>query len=258
MNKIFCTIIFVIILTSPLFTLAQRDNTSWVSANMGVNTDWILNQNTYGNPEMAYRSKFNFSGDVSFKKFTNGYGYSVGIGIGNLGQNYSDKMAGADAKRSLSLTYLQLPVMGMYNLGGYNAQRWLSFGAQFMYLLSAKQVFNRSEGRSLANPEMLLLGNTDVITRFKPYDMMLRFEFTNIYPIAASNKIKTLVSFNGAYGLIDINNKEYRIPNAHNVYAGSHNFYLGIHVGIMYNLKEKSRYTIKSHGRKHVIKPFNR
>lgn len=240
MKKIITCAFLVLLLTRSLFSIAQRENSSWISASFGLNSSWILNQNAYGNQELEYSPKFCFSGGASYKYYLHGYGYSLGLGIGNLGENYAGEMAGAEATRKVNLTYVMLPIMGMYDLGGYPQHKWLSFGPQFMYLLSAQQTFTRlSGGRSIANPEMMMLGNTDVIKRFNPVDVMLAFDISNIYELQVSDKIRSLLSFYGAVGLTDINRKDYRMPNIHMVYGGSHNLYIGIHVGIMYNLKEK-------------------
>jgi hypothetical protein len=46
-----------------------------------------------------------------------------------------------------------------------------------------------------------------------------------------------LLSLNSAIGLTDINNTAWRIPNTHDAYGKSHNFYVGLKVGFMYKIK---------------------
>jgi hypothetical protein len=43
-----------------------------------------------------------------------------------------------------------------------------------------------------------------------------------------------LLSFNTAIGLTDINNIEWKIPQVDGTYTGSHNFYIGVKVGLMF------------------------
>ena len=251
MKKILSCFILAIILTCPLLTTAQRVNSAWLSADLGGNNAMILNQNAYGNPEMAYSPKFNISGSLTFNKFLQQYGYSAGFGIGHLGQNYSGDMAGAPAERRIKLTYLQVPVLGMYYLNGYTQNKWVSFGLQFMYLLAAKQEFDRQEGGRVLPNEALLKTNDNVMSYYQPYDVMLKLEYTNVYSMGLSHKLKALLSLKSAVGLTDINAKGYRVENIiQKTYGGSHNFYLGLHVGIMYNINKKSAYNL--------IKPFNR
>jgi hypothetical protein len=259
MNKLFSAVILVIIMAFPLVSQAQGENSSWISLDAGFNSYWILNQNTYGNQELPYRPKLNISGTATFKYLFDDFGYSIGVGIGNMGQNYAGEMAGNASQRKVNLTYFQVPLLAMYSLGGNRQEMWVSFGPQIMYLLSADQYFERSAGgREIANPEMLLLGNTNIKERFKPLDVMLKLELTEIYALGSSDKFKALVSLKGALGLTDINSKDFQIENIHNKYAGSHNFYVGIHLGILYNLKVKAHYMLKSSNRKHFITPFNR
>jgi len=246
MKNLFTAVFIVAILASPIFALGQKNNTSWISADLGANNTWILNQNMYGNTELPYSATIGYSGELSYHHFIDKYGYSAGLGIANLGQNYEGEMAGANAKRKVNLTYLELPVMGMYNLGGKRRQTWLSVGPQFMFLLSARQDFSRTGERLIPHPELMSQGSVNVINRFKPVDIMLAFGLTNFFPIKihdvipyrSSEKIIWSLSLEGALGLTDINQKQFQISNTHNVYAGSHNFYLGIRVGIMSNLKE--------------------
>jgi len=246
MKNLCAALFFVTILLSPILTLGQQKNTSWISAGIGANNTWILNQNMYGNPELPYLAKFGYSGQISYQHFNNVKGYSVGFGIVNLGQKYEGDMAGAYAKRKVNLTYLKLPVMGMYNLGGKRQRTWLSVGPQFMFLLAARQDFNRTGDRLIPNPELISQGRINIINRFNPVDVMLAFGLTDFFPIKVRNvipfrtseKIMWSLSLDGAVGLSDINQKQYQISNTHNEYAGSHNFYLGIRIGIMWNLKE--------------------
>jgi len=245
MKYIYTVILIVAIFISPKFTLGQKNNTSWIKADFGANNTWILNQNMYGNPELPYTATIGYAGELSYQHFIREYGYSFGLGIANLGQNYEGEMAGANAQRKVNLTYLELPVMGMYNLGGKREQIWLSAGPQLMFLLAASQDFSRSGERVIPDPELLSQGSVNVINRFKPVDVMLAFGLTNFFPIKShdvipyrtSEKIMWSLSLDGAIGLSDINQRQYQISNTHNVYAGSHNFYLGIRIGIMSNLK---------------------
>jgi hypothetical protein len=247
MKKTISYAIITILLAYPLLTLGQGSKSSLISADLGINNTLILNQNSYGNQEMPYSPKFGFSGLASYKHFINKYGYSVGLGYAGLGQKYSGDLAGTNAQRKVSLTYLKVPLNVMYNLGGKHQQTWLSFGPQVMILLSARQDFNRDGGRELPNPEFLINGNTNVINRFKPVDVMLNFEVTRLFAFWATNippykpagKLMWSASFDGAIGITDINQEAYQLENTHNVYGGSHNFYLGIKIGLM--LKTKVR-----------------
>jgi hypothetical protein len=247
MKKIITYAVIAVLSAYPLYTLGQGSQSSLISADLGINNTMILNQNAYGNQEMPYSAKFGFSGVASYKHFINKYGYSVGLGYINLGQKYSGDLAGTNARRTISLNYIKVPITMMYNLGGKHQQTWLSVGPQIMILLSARQDFTREGGRELPNPELLINGNTNVINRFKPVDVMLNFEVTRLFAFWATNippykpagKLMWSLALDGAIGLTDINQKDYQLENTHNVYAGSHNFYLGIKLGLMLKTKVK-------------------
>jgi hypothetical protein len=247
MKKTISFAFVIILLAYPLLTLGQGNKSGLISFDAGFYNTMILNQNNYGNQEMPYSPEFGFSGLASFKHFINKYGYSVGLGYANLGQKYSGDLAGTNAQRKISLNYMKVLLTAMYNLGGRHQQTWVSFGPQVMILLSARQDFNREIGRELPNPELLNNGYTNVINRFKPVDIMLNFEVTRLFAFWATNippykpagKLMWSVAFDGAIGLTDINQKAYQLENTHNVYSGSHNFYIGMKVGLMLKTKVK-------------------
>lgn len=236
-------IFLVIILACPMITVGQVNNFSFLSFDFGANNTWILNQNMYGNPELNYNLKFGFSGGASYKYFANKFGYSVGLGLGSFGQRYSGNMVGADAKLRINQVYLELPVLGMYKLGGNKQQTWISCGPQLMYLLSAQQDFQRDNGQLIPEPEMLNPGSTDVINRFNIVDIMLAVEvthiyaykFTNVRPFKSNQKTIWMLSLKSAIGLTDINSPDFKVSSTRNLYAGSHNFYLGVNIGFMFN-----------------------
>jgi len=243
MKKFILYVFLAVILAYPNLTLGQINNFSILTLDFGANSTWILNQNMYGNPKLDYNLKSGFSGVAAYKYLMNKFGYSFGLGIGNLGQKYSGNMVGADAKLRINLTYLEVPVMGLYKLGGNKQQTWISFGPQLMYLVSAQQDFQRDEGQLITEPEMLNPGSTDVINRFNNTDIMLAVEmthifastFTNIRPFISDQKTMWSLSLKSAIGLTDINSPEFRVSTTRNIYAGSHNFYLGINIGYMFN-----------------------
>jgi len=43
-----------------------------------------------------------------------------------------------------------------------------------------------------------------------------------------------LLNINTSIGLLDINKTEWQIPNTHNAYGRSHNFYMGVKLGLMF------------------------
>jgi hypothetical protein len=131
----------------------------------------------------------------------------------------------------------------MYRLGDNNQLTWISVGPQLMYLVSAQQNFQRDNGQLIPEPEMLSPGSTDVISRFNLIDIMLAFEtthifaskFTSVKPFNSDHKTMWTLSLKGAIGLTDINSPEFRVSSTRNLFAGSHNFYLGVNIGYLFN-----------------------
>ena len=232
--------ILVNLLTLPFYTSAQDENTSYLSANAGLNSIWIMNQNMYGNQELDYATKLGIAGEVKYNMYLSKTGYSIGLGMLNLGQNYSGAMSDGDATRKVNLTYIEMPVMWMVGFVPLRERKWVMFGPQFMFLLSANQTFTRSGGNPLPFPQYMQTGTSDITKRFNPMDVMLAVELPQVISFSSLNqRVKWFFSVKAAYGLTDMNRKEYRIPNSTSVYKASHNFYFGVNLGVLSKLKER-------------------
>ncbi|MBK7172942.1 MAG: PorT family protein [Bacteroidales bacterium] len=226
--------LFVTILFSVLLT-AQPSKSTWLTTNIGLNSDWILNQNAYGNQEMDYGVKLGLNANLGLNYYMNTeYGFSTGVGISNLGQNYQGDQGGAKATRKVNLNYIQVPVFAMKQLCDPQHPCWLTFGPQLMFLTTGKQNFTREEGSALPNPEYLPEGKIDVTKWYKPFDLMLNLGFTNLYYVRTNDKMRMMLSFNAAISVLDINAKAYQIPNLRDEYSASRNFYIGAQFGLMF------------------------
>jgi hypothetical protein len=224
------------LLLTSLSSEAQTFKSTWLTTNIGLNSNWIINQNAYGNQEMDYSTTFGLNANIGVNYFMdNKYGISTGIAYGNLGQNYGGEQGGAIASRKVHLNYIQVPVLMIRQLCDYESPCWISFGPQIMFLTSASQKYEREEGNPLKHPEYLPEGKEDVTKWYKPADLMLNFGYTKAYIIRTNDKVRMTWSINTAYGLLDINAKDYQLENIHGVYKSSHNFYIGAQFGFMFN-----------------------
>jgi len=230
------TAIIILIVCQVTVAPAQPSRSTWLTTGIGFNSDWIINQNVYGNQELAYSTKFGFTANLGISHFIDReYGLSTGIGIITLGQNYHGEQGEAQATRKVNLNYIQVPLLAMRQLADPKHPCWLSVGPQLMFLTSARQVYSREDGLQLPNPEYLPEGTVDVAKWYKPFDVMLNVGVTNIYEMRTNDWMRMSLSFNGAFGLLDINAKEYQIPNIHETYKASHNFYLSAQIGLIFN-----------------------
>jgi hypothetical protein len=240
MKKILSFILSAFLLASSFNVLSQPSKSTWLTGNIGLNSTWILNQNAYGNQEMEYSTKFGLTGSIGLNYYLNNeYGLSFGVGIGNYGQSYGGEQEGAKASRKVNLNYIEVPIFVMKQLGDPKNPCWFTLGPQIMILSSAKQKYSRDGGAvELPSGENLLkVGKYDVTKWYKPLDVMLNAGITNIYYMGTSDNVRFRLSFNAALGLLDINSNDpkYHVVRSNNTYKGSHNFYLGVQVGLMFN-----------------------
>ena len=230
-------ILWLLPVVTLLFTFSVRSqqvHSFWLSGSAGLNSDWILNQNAYGNPEMAYATTFGLTGGLGASYFmSREWGMSGSLFLSKLGQNYSGEQSGAMADRKLKLSYLEMPLMFMRQIPYMNYPTWISAGPDVRFLVKALQDYSREDGgQPLINESGMM--NGDVTDRFKPIDIAINFSINRMVELNYSRSVMFIFSIDSSFGLTDINDTDWQIPNTHGVYAGSHNFYIGVKAGLMF------------------------
>jgi len=214
---------------------AQTPNSNWADASVGLNSTWIINQNVYGNMRMEYSTTFGMTGGLGYCHIANDkFAFKSSIGICTLGQKYNASQENEYATRTLKLTYLQIPLLFMRNMPLASDFTWVAIGPELLFLVGLKHEFKASSGYILESPDFLIPGNPK--DKFKTFDMALNFSLNKMYQLKETNKLMFLFTVNTTIGLLDINAKEWQIPNLVGDYRSSHNFYIGIKTGLMYKL----------------------
>ena len=237
MKKYIPSLTAILMLVYSLNVMAQQTRSLWVNGAAGLNSSLILNQSAYGNQEMAYSPTAGLTGGLGVNYFINKvWGLSGSTLISCLGQKYSGVQAGADAKRQVKLTYIEVPLMLMRQIHDLEYPTWISAGPDIMILLNAKQEYSREGGSELPNPAAMAAG--DVTDRFRPLDLALNVSLNRMIELNYSRKVMFLFSINSSLGLLDINRADWHLENTHNIYASSHNFYIGAKFGLMFKVKK--------------------
>ncbi len=237
MKKHFLSLIVIAMLMHSFDVMGQRRRTYWVDAEAGYSSNWIFNQNAYGNPEMEYATTFGYTGGIGVSYFQDrDWGFKGSLFLSKMGQNYSGVQSVGEAVRKVNLTYLGVPLLIMKNIPYMNYPTWISFGPEVMILLNAKQEYSRVGGNPLPNP--IGMASANVKDRFRSTDVALSFALSRMVDINRSKKAMYIFSVNSSFGLTDINKSAWQIPNTHGIYGRSHNFYIGFKAGIMFRVKK--------------------
>jgi hypothetical protein len=228
-------LLFILLILSVSFTLmAQQAKSLWLDMRAGINTSFIINQNAYGNGELDYATTFGFTAGPGASYFlSEKWGVNTSLTWAKIGQNYSGLQSSGNADRKIRLNYLELPLLAMNKIAWAKQPTWIAFGPELMFLISAKQDYQREDGGPLPNEISMVEGITNVKDRFNPVDLALNITLCKIYDLYENSKFRLLVTANMAYGLTDMNSKNWHTTNLQNKYAGSHNFYMGIKIGLM-------------------------
>ncbi len=230
-----------ILLIFPAVIRAQQLGSLWVNGVSGINSNWILNQNAYGNPEMDYAATSGITGGVGASYFySRKWGLNGSLLYSNLGQNYSGIQSGAQAKRKVKLSYLEFPVLLMKRIPYVKYPTWIAAGPDIRILLKASQDYSRdNSGSALPNPDGMTPG--DITGRFKHADIALNISLNRMYKLNYSGSMMFLVSANSSFGITDVNAPAWQTPNLHNSYGRSRNLYIGVNIGLMFKAAQYGR-----------------
>lgn len=241
-NTFFLALVFLLLQLT--IANAQERNSKWINIVGGLNTPFIIYQNTYGNPEFEYFPTTGLTGGAGLIYFRNSEWVANGsLLITKIGQNYRGVQSGGNAERRVKLYYLEVPLLAMKNVIHIKTPVYISFGPDFFFLLSAKQEYQRTGGAPLVNQEGMAEGK--ITKRFNPVDVSLNFALSQFYKLKfkynKKSNTKLFASLNTSIGLTDINRDKWRIPQPDGSYSGSHNLYMGFKIGLMINaFKDRS------------------
>lgn len=244
MKKFLVNTVTLFCLLHTTIANAQERKSKWINLTFGINAPLIVYQNAYGNPEVEYFPTIGLSGGVGMSYFINSeWGLNGALQVTKSGQNYKGVQSGGNAERKVKLLYLELPLTVMKKVINSKTPVWLSFGPDFFYLINARQEYKRSGGNPLPNPEGMYEGSVN--ERFNTFDVSINIAASQYYNLNKLNKASSkmlLIALNTSWGLTDINSEEWKTPQPDGTYNGSHNFYLGIKVGLMFNTVRENNY----------------
>lgn len=220
------------------------------------NSTWILNQNNYGTlapfrdpvvrgSEMAYKYTWggNFGGVVGHN-FTEHWGIQAEVQFNITGQKYDDNFSGpatipegsfgapgtrVNVKRSISLGYIQIPLMGKYISGGKKVKFFACLGPQIGLRTGAKETVKIADYTYL--PDSLAFSPSE---KFKTFDVGITAQAgVEIY---ASRNVYFDIGLSSYLGLLDINGKVLKTLDWYSKndvsYQSSRNFRAGLMAGV--------------------------
>ena len=200
-----------------------------------INGTFIVHQQTYGMSRlMPYSASIKFAASALMGyNFNQNEGIVLGFGYCGGGQNYHDYLDGLTYSKSVSMSYIQFPVMFKYIFNTETTSLpYAMAGVQGGFLTSSKAEIN---GTTLL-PNNLKQGKTASTKFFKSNDLGLRVAVGEDFLIG--DQLFFNAGIEAYAGLRDINNPDLRHTftfhaNSYN-YKKSSNFITGIEFGIHY------------------------
>jgi hypothetical protein len=206
-----------------------------------INTTWILNQNAYGDAELAAETKWGTDGHITIGyNFLPVLGVWTGIGMMKLGQDYKGTQNNLDATRTIDLLYTSLPLLVRLNVGGEKTRFHFMVGPNFTFLRKATQDYRRAGNvvtdAIVINGIAVEKGKNVITDRFEKNNTMLLIDLGVDYFV--TNELYISLGLRANYGFKDINATDWRIPNSAGEYSASKNAAAGITLGVNYLLRK--------------------
>jgi hypothetical protein len=253
-NIIYIILIFWLLFSSNkgLSQLQYKTGQLYISPVINVGAPAIINQNNFGFSEMAYKIKvggqagFLFGYDNYLKK-----SFRFGVLYGQLGQSYSDILLGLPHKKTITLSYINIPIVYKYVFGDTKrfdfkiVYKYIFGGLQLGYLLDAGIKWERDgieigfwdfvsyQGINPNLDEIMKIGIPENDKEFfSPIDLSMVAGFGMQYFVGQNWSF--FGELTGNIGLRDINSPTWRFRNNKSAYSSSLNFFGGIGIGINY------------------------
>ena len=244
--------------------LQHKPKQLFISPEISTGNSWILNQNNYGYQKLG--NKLSYGGRYAvmvgwdyFLKQT----YKTGLSISNLGQNYSDQIDGKRVEKNVRNYYIQLPFSYKHVFGrkrGFDHEVFSPYvfgGIRLGYLFHSKVNFYRENSEGVLEEESLIqfvteggtnLNADEIIEQGNPLkdkELFIPFDI-NIsagagYQYFITRLIGLFAEAHVAYGILDINDGNWRFRDDQNVYKSSNQLYWGINIGANFYLYRNKR-----------------
>ncbi len=238
------------VLSFLLVGTIQAQVTSISSIRVGATTftglSLIAEQNNYGAPEMIFQPTLSYSAGIAANiNWYENLGLQLEASYAFQGQEYYDVLSLKEVKKSLSLNYLQMPIMFRYTFTDYSINQdmpnlFFVVGPQFSFLQNAKLTYN-IDGSDVGFTEFHdIIFNplkerhpayTTDIDLFNKTDLSLacgfgaEFELSDYLTLMADSRL--------TWGISDINGRVWRFPDLRNNYTASHNYTWGLKLALL-------------------------
>jgi hypothetical protein len=242
--------VLFIILSFLLVNVTKAQVTSISSINVGgtafAGISIIAEQNNYGASELAYVATAAYSGGIllNINWFEN-FGIQVEGNYAFQGQNYSGTQNKKITEKSLTLNYIQVPLLFKYTFTDYSISKaapdlFFLIGPQFSFLQNANLEHLR-DGTAVSFTEYHEEVYNPLSDRLPEYttdlDLFNNFDLSLTTAFGVQFELSDYLTLTGesrlSWGISDINGRDWRFPDIRNNYTASHNYLWGLKIGLI-------------------------
>ncbi len=209
----------------------------YIGAGASLNSTWIINQNTYGEPRLNDVITLNMAGNINIGfEYARHWGIKAELVFSQLGEQFEGTQYGEPATRTIRLNYFLLPVLLKYRVGSEKVKFYIMAGPQFGMLLSATQVYLRNGVNApiYESPEKgsIDVSQSNIMDRQNREAGAARLDFgIEITPV---RHFMIDIGSTSSFFITDLNCSAWRILEPNTRYKISHNLYTGVNIGLNY------------------------
>ncbi len=254
MKIIYSSLIALLFVLSSFSLEAQNGFLLGVDGSYNIYS--IVYQNNYGQKMMDYKQaeyQFIYGVHVGYK-FNHRHQLRIGIQSYKGGQSYADTFTGRRYEKSVSFSYLGIPIIYRFTTGAEeNDNNGIKFFVDIGPMISFLREGSLShviDKQSVSFNNFYLSGGnnptaefireqalteqeaSDATTFFNSTDILARLGFG--MQAYLSEHFMLSLGLNGVISISDINKKEWRIPNDDGAYNASRNSNAGVNISLSY------------------------
>jgi hypothetical protein len=233
MKKIYVMTAFLLLLLATPVLAQEKYQSQWyLGVGGNLNVTWIINQNTYGQSELAYTTTIGWIGNLNLGfDYSEHWGFKMEIGYGRMGQKYDDTRAEASVTRDIKLDYVLIPIMAKFRAGGKTVKFYAMVGPQLGILMKAKQSY-LVDGQKAPEFDGIDVSKEDIKDRYTKAAAFVRMDLG--IEITPGKHFMIDIGLSNAFSITDLNADDWRMPDINNEYQISHNYYAGLNLGFNY------------------------
>ncbi|MCX6245724.1 MAG: outer membrane beta-barrel protein [Bacteroidetes bacterium] len=209
----------------------------YVGGGGNVLSTFVLHNQFYGEHALLGEFTLGYAGNVNVGyDFSKHWGFKMEVGYSTMGQKFSGTQYTEPATLDLKLSYIMIPLLVKFRVGGEKAKFYAMGGGGVGLLMSANAEYKRNgvPPEAFDNPTWgkIELAQKDIKERLNKAGGFMRVDAG--VEITPTKHFMIDIGLTTSFFITDLNQHDYRMTNEDGNYLIAHNMYGGLNIGLNY------------------------